>query len=121
MDLDQPSEIHRWVVRHAGIHAEPEKLDTKVCALQVGEDGVTFSEADSEPDNGDRLTDRPVAARGRFVRLVVTKGTQDDGDGRARIYEFEVHEKEGWQFTSDAEGWAPLSVMPSDSDIGGAR
>jgi hypothetical protein len=55
------------------------------------------------------LTDRPVTARGRFVRLLVTEGTAPGGDGRARIYEFEAHGKEGWQFTNDAEGWVPLS------------
>ena len=35
-------------------------------------------------------------------------GNATGGDGRARIYEFEAHGKEGWQFTNDAEGWAPL-------------
>jgi len=109
VDLDQPSEIDRWVVRHAGINGEPDELNTNAFSLQVSDDGVRFSDADSVTDNGDRLTDHPVAAKGRFVRLLVTQGTPQGGDGRARIYEFEAHGKEGWQFTNDAEGWAPLA------------
>jgi hypothetical protein len=109
VDLDQPSEIDRWVVRHAGISGEPEELNTYAFALQVSDDGLTFSDADPMPGNGGWLTDRPVTARGRFVRLLVTQGTLPGGDGRARIVEFEAHGKEGWQFTNDAEGWTPLS------------
>ena len=110
VDLDQPSEIDRWVVRHAGIDGGPDDLNTNAFALQVSDDGVTFGNADSVIDNGNRLTDRPVAARGRFVRLLVAQGTSG-GDGRARIYEFEAHGKEGWQFTNDAEGWTPISQI----------
>jgi hypothetical protein len=109
VDLDQPAEIDRWVVRHAGIDGESDDLNASAFALQVSDDGVTFSAADSVTDNANRVTDRPAAARGRFVRLLVTRGTQAGGDGRARVVEFEAHGKEGWQFTNDAEGWAPLS------------
>ncbi len=112
VDLDQPSEIDRWVVRHAEISGEPDELNTNAFALQVSDDGVRFSSADSVADNGYRLTDRPVATRGRFVRLLVTQGTVS-GDGRARICEFQAHGKEGWQFTNDAEGWAPFSGISS--------
>ncbi len=112
VDLDQPAEIDRWVVRHAGINGESDDLNTNAFALQVSDDGVTFTNADSVTDNGDRLTDRPAAARGRFVRLLVTRGNPTD-DGRARICEFEVHGEEGWQFTNDAEGWTPVSDISS--------
>jgi hypothetical protein len=53
------------------------------------------------------------------VRLLVTLGTRG-GDGRARIYEFEAHGKEGWQFTNDTEGWAPLSDI-SDFAVGDGK
>ncbi len=112
VDLDQPSEIDRWVVRHAGINGEPDELDTGDFAIQVSDDSVRFSTVDSVTGNGYRLTDRPVSARGRFVRLLVTQGTAS-GDGRARIYEFQAHGKEGWQFTNDAEGWAPRTDISS--------
>ena len=59
VDLDQPAEIDRWVVRHAGINGESDDLNTNAFALQVSDDGVTFTNADSVTDNGDRLTDRP--------------------------------------------------------------
>jgi hypothetical protein len=113
VDLDQPSEVDRWVVRHAGVNGEPTELDTNAFALQVSDDGLTFSDADSVNGNGGWLTDRPMLARGRFVRLLVTQGTLPGGDGRARIYEFEAHGKEGWQFTNDAEGWTPLTGVSS--------
>src|SRR5262249_47634617 len=112
VDLNQPSEIDRWVVRHAGINGESDDLNTYAFKLQVSDDGVTFADADTVSGNTDRLTDRPAAARGRFVRLLITEGTFF-GDGRARVYEFEVHGREGWQFTSDAEGWAPVSNISS--------
>ncbi len=105
VDLNQPSEIDRWVVRHAGTNAEPDNLDTISFAIQVSDDGVTFSSADSVGYNGSRLTDRPVAARGRYVRLLVTQGTQYGGDGLARIYEFAAYGKEGWPFTKTAVDW----------------
>ncbi len=119
VDLDQPSEIDRWVVRHAGINGEPDDLNTNVFALQVSDDGLVFTPVDSIPGNAGRLSDRPVSVRGRFVRLFVTEGTAPGGDGRARIYEFEAHGKEGWQFTDDAEGWAPLSDISSFQVIDG--
>jgi hypothetical protein len=115
VDLDQPSEIDRWVVRHDGIGGDPVELNTYAFALQVSDDGITFSDADSVSGNGGWLTDRPVAVRGRFVRLLVTQGTLPGGDGLARVYEFEAHGKEGWQFTNDAEGWAPSSNIASFS------
>ena len=112
VDLDQPSEIDRWVVRHAGINGEPDELNTNAFALQVSDDGLTFSDADSVTGSGERLTDRPASARARFVRLLVSRGNPA-GDGLARIYEFEAHGKEGWRFTNDAEGWTPLSDVSS--------
>lgn len=113
VDLDQPSEIDRWVARHAGISGMPEELNTNTFVLQVSDDGLGFSNVAVVADNGYRLTDRPVAGRGRFVRLLVTRGTQEGEDGRARIYEFEAHGKEGWEFATDAEGWAPLPGVSS--------
>ncbi len=38
VDLNQPSEIDRWVVRHAGINGEPDSLDTYYFSLQVSDD-----------------------------------------------------------------------------------
>lgn len=105
VDLNQPSEIDRWVVRHAGINGELENLDTSTFAFQVSDDGVAFSTADFVGGNGGRLTDRPITARGRYVRLLVTQGTQYGGDGLARIYEFAVYGKEGWPFTKTAVDW----------------
>ena len=112
VDLNQLSEIDRWVVRHAGINGEPQNLDTYAFALQVSDDGVTFADADSMPYSYSFLTDRSVAARGRFVRLLVTQGTLG-GDGRARIYEFATYGKEGWQFKNDSEGWLPAADVSS--------
>jgi hypothetical protein len=113
VDLDQPAEIDRWVVRHAGIDGKSDDLTTNDFAFQVSDDGVTFANTDSVTDNTERVTDRPVSARGRFVRLVVTRGTQPGSDERTRICEFEVFGKEGWQFSTDAEGWAPFSDIAS--------
>ncbi len=112
VDLDQPSEIDRWVVRHAGINGESDDLNASDFALQVSDDGLAFSGADSVTGNTDRLTDRAVVASGRFIRLLVTQGTVS-GDGRARIYEFEAHGKEGWQFASGVEGWSPFANISS--------
>jgi hypothetical protein len=113
VDLNQPSEIDRWVVRHAGIDGDPLSLNTFSFALQVSDDGVTFSSADSVAYNGFRLTDRPIAVRGRYVRLLVTQGTQYGGDGLARIYEFAAYGKQGWRFTKDAESWTPGADVAS--------
>lgn len=113
VDLDQPSEIQRWVVRHAGIDGQPEELNTSDYTLQVGDDGQTFSDLDAVTGNVLELTDRPASARARFVRLLVTQGTRPGADGRARIAEFEVFGNGGWQFTTDAEGWTPVTDISS--------
>lgn len=113
VDLDQPSEIDRWVVRHAGINQEPDALNTNAFTLQVSDDGNTFSDIDPVTSSVYWMTDRPVSARGRYVRLLVTQGTQPGGDGLARIYEFQAHGKEGWQFKNDAEGWVTLADISS--------
>jgi hypothetical protein len=113
LDLDQPAEIDRWVVRHAGIDGKSDDLTTSDFVLQVSDDGVMFKNVDTVRGNYERVTDRPAVARGRFVRLFVTGGTQPGGDGRARIGEFEVFGAGGWQFTNDAEGWAPFTDVSS--------
>ena len=114
VDLNQLSEIDRWVVRHAGINAESDNLDTSSFALQVS-DGWrdVFQCRLGRLITAPGLTDRPVAARGRFVRLLVTQGTQYGGDGLARIYEFAVYGKEGWPFTKTAVDWIPGADVAS--------
>lgn len=91
IDLGNVTNISRWVVKHAAVNGESANFNTKDYKLQVSNDGINFTDADTVTGNTANVTDRNVNATGRYVRLYITQGTQTGFDGYARIYEFEVY------------------------------
>lgn len=88
---DRETTIRGWYVMHAALEA----LDyiTKEYSLQVRRStGEEWKTVDTVYDNTaletDRVLPQPVTAR--YVRLVVSKPDQSEGN-TARIYEFEVY------------------------------
>ena len=91
VDLGRETTIRGWYVMHAALEA----LDyiTKEYSLQVRRSpGEEWKTVDTVYDNTaletDRVLPQPVTAR--YVRLVVSKPDQSEGN-TARIYEFEVY------------------------------
>lgn len=91
IDLGYVTNISRWVVKHAAVNGESANFNTKDFKLQVSNDGINFTDADTVTGNTANITDRNVNATARYVRLYITQGTQSGYDGYARIYEFEVY------------------------------
>ena len=98
IDLGANHDISRWVVKHAGAGGEGFNWNTKFFKLQKSSDGTNWTDADTFYANGgpyanvSSVTDRYVSRfTTRYVRLLVTKPTNDDSNNVTRIYEFEVY------------------------------
>lgn len=91
IDLKRIYNIKRWAVWHASSFDDSPLYNTQDFKLQTSLDGVTYTDAATVTGNKAGITDLDVDVNARYVRLYVTKGTQDGGDGFARIREFEVY------------------------------
>ncbi|MDT8719689.1 discoidin domain-containing protein, partial [Clostridium sp. 19966] len=92
IDLGAPVEIHNWTVKHAGSGGESTSYNTRDFKLQVSNDNINFTDADTVTGNTDSITNRNVQTIGRYVRLYITTATQPGcQDNFARIYEFSVN------------------------------
>ncbi|WP_261301656.1 CBM35 domain-containing protein [Paenibacillus andongensis] len=91
VDIGQPVDLNRWVVKHAGAGGESATLNTKDFKLQGSMDGSTWFDVDTVTGNTASVTDRTVSKfTARYVRLYITTPTQNT-DQHSRIYEFEVY------------------------------
>ncbi|GLZ79795.1 alpha-1,2-mannosidase [Actinorhabdospora filicis] len=91
VDLGAPTNVGSFVVKHAGLGGETTGWNTGSFAIQTSVDGANWTQAVSVSGSRASRTYHPVSARtARYVRLDVTTPT-NNGNGAARIYEFEVH------------------------------
>lgn len=101
VDLGEPTQISRWVVKNTGSGvlggAMPgdELFNARAYKLQISEDGEVWQDVDEVSDNTANVTDReipPMSAR--YARLVIIEPTSVPGNNRTSIVEFEVHAQE---------------------------
>ncbi len=96
IDLAKPTKISRCVVMHAGSTDPgfPSRIsahNTVDFSLQASDDGEKWRDIDTVRGNHCDLTDRRVAVfTARYVRIYVTN-SNDSGDPKARIGEFELY------------------------------
>jgi predicted alpha-1,2-mannosidase len=92
VDLGQSFAVRSFTVRNAGAGGEDPAWDTRDADLQLSTDGTTWTTVAQIRGNTSDVTSvdlsGPVTAR--FARLNVITPTSN-GDGAARIYEFEVY------------------------------
>lgn len=93
VDLGRVYNLSRWVVKHAHSGGDAAAYNTKNFKLQVSNDGTNFTDVDSVTGNTADITNRNIAASGRYVRLYITQGAQDGQANYARIRDFEVYGK----------------------------
>ncbi|MCD9026191.1 discoidin domain-containing protein [Cohnella silvisoli] len=90
IDLQGIYNIKRWAVWHSSSFNDLPAYNTRDFKLQTSLDGVTYTDAAIVTGNTAGITDLDVNVNARYVRLYITKGTQDGYDGFVRIREFEV-------------------------------
>jgi hypothetical protein len=78
------------VIRHAGAGGENSQWNTRNFAIQVSDNGVTWTTLATVSGNTQDVTTHELAASGRYVRLNVTTPTST-GNRATRIYEVEVY------------------------------
>jgi hypothetical protein len=77
-------------VRHAGAGGESTSFNTRDFDIQVSDNGTTFMTVVQARGNTADVSNHPVTASGRFVRMNVINGDQTGTNGTTRIYELEV-------------------------------
>ena len=95
VDLGSTVTVDRWLVKHSGQN-EGSEWNTADFALEVkAENESEWMRVDTVVGNTEDVTLRDIEPINvRFVRLFVTKPSQDDdGDPHARIFEFSVFKK----------------------------
>jgi putative alpha-1,2-mannosidase len=91
VDLGSAQTVSSFVLKHAGLGAEQTGYNTGAFTIQTSTDGATWSPAVSVGSSRSSRTYHPVTPRtARHVRFEATTPS-NDGDGAARIYEFEVY------------------------------
>lgn len=66
-------------------------LNTRHFVVQVGTDGASFTTVSTVENNAEATVERNMSGFGRYVRVMIYKGTQEQGDEVARVAEFEVY------------------------------
>lgn len=90
VDLGATRALTSIVVRHAGAGGETPAWNTRDYDLQVSVDGTSWETVAQMRGNTASVTQHPMTASGRYVRLNVLVPTQI-ADTAARIYELEVY------------------------------
>jgi hypothetical protein len=92
IDLGSAMTLSHVTIRHAGAGGEFTGWDTEDFDLQVSTDGTTFTTVAQVRGNAADVTDTPLTATARYVRLNILQAEQGSGtNGAARIYELEVY------------------------------
>ncbi|MER7845903.1 discoidin domain-containing protein [Kitasatospora sp. NPDC096077] len=90
VDLGSAKKLDRFVVKHAQAGGESAALNTRDFSIQVRSKSTDpWTTVANVTGNTAGVTSHPVDTTARYVRLVVTKPTQNT-DPAARIYEFEA-------------------------------
>jgi hypothetical protein len=91
VDLGSAQSVSQFVVKHAGLGGETTGWNTGAYTIQTSTDGSTWTTAVTVTGSRSSRTYHKVTARtARYVRLNVTTPA-NNGNGAARIYEFEVY------------------------------
>ncbi|HZN76297.1 MAG TPA: GH92 family glycosyl hydrolase [Micromonosporaceae bacterium] len=91
VDLGSSQNITSFVVKHAGLGGETTGWNTGAFTIQTSPDAATWTTRVSPSGNRTSRTYHPITAvTARHVRLNITTPA-NDGNGAARIYEFEVY------------------------------
>ncbi|MFD4531616.1 discoidin domain-containing protein [Kitasatospora sp. NPDC058397] len=90
VDLGSAKQLSKFVVKHAGAGGESAAFNTRDFSIQVRSNTTDpWTTVADVTGNTAGTTTHPVTSTARYVRLVVTKPTQNT-DPAARIYEFEA-------------------------------
>jgi hypothetical protein len=90
VDLGSSQTIGGFALRHAGSNGESATLDTRDYTIQVSANGSAWSTVVTVANNAFDVTTHSVATSGRYVKVVVTAGTQA-GAVNTRLYAFEIY------------------------------
>lgn len=91
VDLGSAMNVSSFVVKHAALGGETSGWNTGAFNIQTSTDNVTFTTRATVSGNRTSRTHHPISTvSARYVRLNVTTPA-NDGNGAARIYEFEVY------------------------------
>lgn len=100
VDLQTPVWINRWVVSFMGVAGWSVNYNVTDFKLQVSNDNVNWSDADTVTNNSLNKTDRTFPARfARYARVYITKGLRNNNKV-ASIVELEVYDTPGPSLTS---------------------
>ncbi|MEV6829386.1 GH92 family glycosyl hydrolase [Amycolatopsis sp. NPDC051102] len=91
VDLGSAQNVSSFVVKHAGLGGETTSWNTGAFTIQTSTDGSTWTTVASVTGSRASRTYHPISTRSaRYVKLNLTTPA-NDGNGAARIYEFEVY------------------------------
>ncbi|MEV7099370.1 GH92 family glycosyl hydrolase [Amycolatopsis sp. NPDC051045] len=91
VDLGSAQNVSSFVVEHAGLGGETTGWNTAAFTIQTSTDGSTWTTVASVTGSRASRTYHPIGTRSaRYVKLNLTSPA-NDGNGAARIYEFEVY------------------------------
>ncbi|QKV78914.1 GH92 family glycosyl hydrolase [Amycolatopsis sp. Hca4] len=91
VDLGSAQNVSSFVVKHAGLGGETTGWNTGAFTIQTSTDGSTWTTVASVTGSRASRTYHPITTRSaRYVKLNLTTPA-NDGNGAARIYEFEVY------------------------------
>ena len=90
VDLGEVTALGTVVIRHAGAGGENSLWNTRNFALQVSDDGTSWTTVAEVSGNTADVTTHELAASGRYLRLNVQTPTST-GNRATRIYEVEVY------------------------------
>jgi hypothetical protein len=91
VDLGSAQNVSSFVVKHAGLGGETTGWNTGAFTIQTSTDGSTWTTVASVTGSRASRTYSPITTRSaRYVKLNLTTPA-NDGNGAARIYEFEVY------------------------------
>ncbi|MGW4527786.1 GH92 family glycosyl hydrolase [Amycolatopsis sp. NPDC004378] len=91
VDLGSAQNVSSFVVKHAGLGGETTAWNTGAFTIQTSTDGSNWTTVASVTGSRASRTYSPIATRSaRYVKLNITTPA-NDGNGAARIYEFEVY------------------------------
>jgi predicted alpha-1,2-mannosidase len=91
VDLGSAVSVSSFVVKHAALGGETSGWNTGAFTIQTSTDGSSFTTRVSVSGNRTSRTFHPISAvSARYVRLNISTPA-NNGNGAARIYEFEVY------------------------------
>ncbi|MES2572772.1 MAG: discoidin domain-containing protein, partial [Verrucomicrobiota bacterium] len=120
VDLGAKRTIGRWVTKNAGYIGEDRSVNTRAFTLQSSDDSTNWRDIDAVTQNISDVTDRLVEPfEARYVRLLIFKPAQTNGEEKARLLELELYAPGIKTITYRADADVARSVMPGSSWISG--